>query len=312
MTNLRVSDRSGKLLADVGGPAVSPRRGTITGAGRKPVGSYVTSVWADEGLLAETNGLTGGRVALRVKGHSVGGSLALHPGRLPRQGTLTYGGQRYRYASFPATAYPEGGMRIYLLKSTRSAAALCGRTTEDTVVNTLSRIANLIYAGEGGPRTLPQIRRVQADQALVQATERGDPRAARKAIGALLTEHIVRLRLNAGGKLLADVGGPYVLAPVTAPLRSGGRTIGSFVLSIQDDEGYLRLTRRLAGLRVLMYMNPSSPQLVKNSLGPSPGKVPASGSYEYRGRRYRVFTIDARAFPAQPLTIRVLVPIPFS
>jgi len=36
---------------------------------------------------------------------------------------------------------------------------------------------------------------------------------------------------------------------------------------------------RLAGLRVLMYMNS---QLVKNSLGPSPGTVPPSGSYVYR------------------------------
>ena len=56
----------------------------------------------------------------------------------------------------------------------------------------------------------------------------------------------MRLRVSAGGQLLSDVGGPYVLAPVSAPLRLDGRTIGSFVLSIQDDEGYLRLTRRLA------------------------------------------------------------------
>jgi hypothetical protein len=91
-----------------------------------------------------------------------------------------------------------------------------------------------------------------------------------------------------------------------------GRTIGSFVLSIQDDEGYLRLTKRLGGLRVLMYMNAAHPQLVKNSLGPSPGTVPASGSYEYRGRSFRVVTVNARAFPSGPLTIRVLIPVPYS
>jgi hypothetical protein len=53
-------------------------------------------------------------------------------------------------------------------------------------------------------------------------------------------------------------------------------------------------------------------QLVKNSLGPEPGEPPASGSYTYRGQRYRVFTVDATAFPSGPLTIRVLVPIPYS
>ncbi|MCW3027383.1 MAG: hypothetical protein JWN81_594 [Solirubrobacterales bacterium] len=314
MTNLRVIDATGRTLADVGGAAVTPLRGTLHGIGGRPIGSYITSVWSDEGLLAETNGVTGGRLALRVNGRSVGGSLALAPGSLPREGTLTHGGQRYQYASFAAKAYPAGKMRIYLLRPLGATATLCGSTSEDTVVHTLSRIAALIYAGEGGRRTLSQVRRVQGDQRLVSAVATGDRPATKAAIEALLTEHIVRLRVSPGAGPPVDVGGPFVLAPVTAPLRLGGRTIGSFVLSIQDDEGYLRLTRRLVGLRVLMYMdtNTAHPRLVKNSLGPSPGTVPASGSYEYRGSRFRVFTVNARAFPSGPLTIRALVPIPYS
>jgi hypothetical protein len=313
MTNLRVI-RGGRVLADVGGPAVAPLHGTLTGAGGRRIGSYVASVWADEGLIAETNGVTGGRLALRVKGRSVGGSLALPPGPLPREGTLTLGGRRYQYTSFHGEAFPSGALRVYLLRPISATAGLCGSTPEDTVVHTLSRIASLIYAGEAGGRTLAQVRRVQGDQALLRAVAARNPLATKVAIEALLTEHIVRLRVSAGGSLLADVGGPFVLAPVTAPLRLAGRTIGSFVLSIQDDEGYLRLTRRLAGLRVLMYMNANTlhPQLVKNSLGPSPGTVPASGAYEYRGRPFRVFTVNALAFPSGPLTIRVLVPIPYS
>jgi hypothetical protein len=314
MTNLRVIDPTGRTLADVGGAAVTPLQGTLHGIGGRPIGTYLTSVWSDEGLIAETNGVTGGRLALRVNGRSVGGSLALAPGSLPKEGTLTHGGQRYRYASFAAKAYPAGKMRIYLLKPLGATATLCGSTSEDTVVHTLSRIAGLIYAGEGGRRTLSQVRRVQGDQRLVSAVAAGDRPATKAAIEALLTEHIVRLRVSAGAGPPVDVGGPFVLAPVTAPLRLGGRTIGSFVLSIQDDEGYLRLTRRLVGLRVLMYMNANTahPQLVKNSLGPSPGTVPASGSYVYRGRRFRVFTVNARAFPSGPLTIRVLAPIPYA
>jgi hypothetical protein len=310
MTNLRVM-AAGRVLADVGGAAVTPLRGTLTGARGKPIGTYLTSVWADEGLIAETNGVTGGRLALRVKGRSVGGSMELPPGRLPPEGTLTLGGVRYQYASFGGKAYPSGAMRVYLLKTHRSIAPFCASGTEDTVVSTLSRIAHLIYAAEGGRRTLPQVRRVQADATLIDAVARRDAAATAKAIKALLTEHIVRLRVITGGRVLADVGGPYVLAPVTAPLRRGGRTIASFVLSIQDDEGYLRLTRRLVGLRVLMYQGRER-TLVKNSLGPSPGGVPANGPYSYRGQRYRVFTVDAQAFPSGPLTIRVLVPIPYS
>jgi hypothetical protein len=311
ITNLRVM-RGGRVLADVGGPAVAPLRGALLGSSGQAIGSYVTSVWADEGLIDETNGVTGGRIALRVGGRSVGGSLALPPGRLAPEGTLTLAGRRYQYTSFAGHVYPSGGLRVYLLRTIASTASLCGSSAEETVVHTLGRIASLIYAGEAGARTLPQVRRVQRDQALLHAVAARDPLATKAAIEALLTEHIVRLRVSAGGALLADVGGPFVLAPVSAPLRLEGRTIGSFVLSIQDDEGYLRLTRRLAGLRVLMYMNPGHPQLVKNSLGPSPGTVPPSGSYEYRGRSFRVFTVNARAFPSGPLTIRVLIPMPYS
>ena len=100
-----------------------------------------------------------------------------------------------------------------------------------------------------------------------------------------------------------------MLGPVGAGLRLHGRPIGSFVLSIQDDEGYLRLTRRLVGLKVLMRTRAG---IVRNDLGPDPGAVPASGSYSYRSEGFRVVTFTAGAFPSGPLTINVLIPIPYS
>ncbi|HEX4564872.1 MAG TPA: hypothetical protein VH115_10480, partial [Solirubrobacteraceae bacterium] len=163
--------------------------------------------------------------------------------------------------------------------------------------------------GEAGARAQVEVRRVQRSGPLVRAVAARDAAATRSAIEALLNQHIVRMRVSVGGQLLSDVGGPYVLAPVSASLLAGGRTIGRFTLSIQDDEGYLRLTRRLAGVYVLMYMGPT---LVKNSLGPSPGTPPEDGRYEYRGHTYRTVTLHAEAFPSGPLRIVVLVPIPYS
>jgi len=118
----------------------------------------------------------------------------------------------------------------------------------------------------------------------------------------------VRLRVSAGGALLADVGGPYVLAPVSAPLRLGGHTIGQAILSIQDDQGYLRLAKRLAGLDVVMYMGS---KLVQSSLGAAPPNVPTSGPFSYRGRSFVTFTFQARAFPSGPLRVTLLVPTPY-
>ncbi len=308
MTNLRVT-RGTKTLVDVGGAALAPISGTIRGADGKAIASYLASVWADSGFVAEANGVAQGQAAVRSHNRTVAGSLALPDEPLPNSGTLTRGHVVYQFTSLPAQAYPSGSVRIYILIPLSATAKLCGASSEDTLVNTLARIANLIYAGEGGPRTLAQIKRVQHDGPLLSAVARRDPTATKAAVEALLHHHLVRLRVSAGGRLLSDVGGPYVLAPVSAPLRLDGRRIGSIVLSIQDDEGYKRLTGRLAGLNVLMYMNS---KLVKNSLGPSSGEVPASGSYQYRGHSFRVFTVHATAFPSGPLVIRVLVPIPYS
>jgi hypothetical protein len=309
MTDLMVM-RGSHVLARAGGTAVAPISGVVTGGNGQPIGTYVASVWSDEGLLQESDGLAEARLALRVGGRSVGGSLRLPAGHLPSEGRIVIGHVPYAYTSFAATAYPAGAMRVYIVRSLASMAHLCGKDSEQTTVNTLSRVAHLIYEGEAGQRTRPQVLRVQRDPALLAAVARRDPLAARQAVESLLNQHIVRLRVALpGGALLTDVGGPYVLAPVSAPLRRSGRSVGRFTLSIQDDEGYMRLARRLAGLKVLMYMGS---QLVKNSLGPEPPPVPDSGRYGYRGASYRVYTIHARAFPSGPLTIHVLIPLPYA
>ncbi|HWJ50356.1 MAG TPA: hypothetical protein VNR42_05005 [Solirubrobacteraceae bacterium] len=311
MTNLRIA-RAGRTLADLGSAALAPLQGTLTGAGGTPIATYTTSVWADRGFLDEARGVAEGLISLRAGGRSVGGSLELPAGSLPNEGTIARGRASYRYTSFPAESFPSGSLRVYVLRTVASTTPLCGRTSEDTLVNTLHHVANLIYAAETGARRQEQVKRVQGYRPLLEAVARRNPTATEAAIHVLLHQHVVRMRVSAGGRLLADVGGPYVLAPVTAPLRLHGRTVGSVELSIQDDEGYKRLAGRLAGLRVLMYMNASHPTLVKNSLGPEPGAVPAGGLYQYRGSTFHVFTVHAQAFPSGPLTIRVLVPIPYS
>lgn len=314
LTNLRIV-RAGKVLIDVGGTAVAPLEGTLSDASGSPIASFVTSVWAAGGIVSETNGIAQGTTVLRTEpasgaGRTLAGAFALPDGELPPQGTLVHNGITYQFTSYRASAYPTGApLRVFLLRPIESTAALCGASDEATTVNTLSRIARLIYDGEAGRRTLTQIHRVQQNQPLLQAVAKRDKRATRAAVEALLHHHIVRLRVSTADALLSDVGGPFVLAPVTAPLRLAGRTIGSFVLSIQDDEGYKRLANRLAGLDVLMYMGS---KLVKSTLGASPGAIPASGKVSVHGKSYRAYTFTAEAFPSGPLRITVLIPMPYS
>ena len=310
MVNVEIL-RNGRVLASAGASrALAPFTGPVRSASGTQVGTFVASVWGNTGLIEETTGVTGAETVIRRKAVTLDGKFRLPAGPLPAKGTLSAHGTSYAYTSFPASEYPSNAhLRVYLLRSIASTRSECGADVEDTTVKTLTRVAEQIYLGEAGSRAQTEVRRVQRSAPLIRAVLARDASATRVAIEALLNQHIVRMRVSAGGRLLSDVGGPYVLAPVSAVRRSGGPTIGRFTLSIQDDEGYLRLTRRLAGVYVLMYMGPS---LVKNSLGPSPGSPPEKGRYEYRGRTYRTVTLRTEAFPSGPLRIVVLVPIPYS
>jgi hypothetical protein len=307
------------MLVNVTSPtAVAPLHGRILGASGQPIATFTTSVWADQSLIDEIEGLTQSHTVLREGGRTVAGSLKLPSAesRAP-QGTVTVGGVKYVYTSFPASSYPEGRpLRIYLVRSMASIRPLCAASPTATLVNTLKRVAQIIYFGEGGPRALVQVHRAQRNRALLRAVAAHNPQATTHAIDNLLTQHIVRIRVTVHGHLLADVGGPHVIAPVSAPLRLHGRRIGRMTLSIQDDEGYKRLAQRLAGLEVLMYMKaPGSgapEQLVKSTFSPPPSAVPARGRYEYEGHAFQTFTLHARAFPSGPLRVVLLIPTPYT
>jgi hypothetical protein len=308
MTAVEVT-RDGRVLADLGAThAITPLYGSITDAGGAPIASFDTTVWADSGFVDETKGLAEGPVVLRQNGRTIAGSAQLPSGPLPAQGALTLAGVAYRYISFPVAIYPAGQARAYLLRPTSSIAPLCALSPTQTTVNTISHIAVLIYTGEQGPRALVQVRRAQHNQPLLQAVAHHEREAARLAIDALLNEHIVRIRVDTGGALLEDVGGPYVLAPLRAPLRLSGHQVGTIVLSVQDDLGYLKLAQRLAGVKVVMHRGS---QLVMSGLRSPPANLPASGPVRLGGHEYRVFTFYAEAFPAGRLRISELVPIPF-
>jgi hypothetical protein len=119
--------------------------------------------------------------------------------------------------------------------------------------------------------------------------------------------HIVRLRVIQGGQVLADIGGPYVLAPVRGTLRYHGKTVGSYVLSVQDDLGYVKLETRFIGLPLIL--------LRGSTRVPLPGTIesatalPAAGPVVFEGASYSVVSVDAEAFPAGVLRLSVLVPV---
>ena len=65
MTNLDVKTSTGTVVS-VGGAALAPLQGTITGAAGKPIATYTTSVWADRGFSSEGSGIAEALVAIRA------------------------------------------------------------------------------------------------------------------------------------------------------------------------------------------------------------------------------------------------------
>jgi hypothetical protein len=101
--------------------------------------------------------------------------------------------------------------------------------------------------------------------------------------------------------VLADVGGPHVLAPVRGTLRAHGRRLGTFLLSVQDDLGYLKLVSRFIGVPIVLYQGGT------RIMGTAPPGRSEGGTTTIAGRRYQRVDLALRAFPSGPLRASLLI-----
>jgi hypothetical protein len=189
-----------------------------------------------------------------------------------------------------------------------SRGAPCGSAAGETAARAEGVVARRIYTLELQSGEVRADRsEVERYEPLLLAMASREPGAIRSAVTALVFSgtHIVRLQVSAHGSVLADVGGPYVLAPVGGTLRLRGRPVGSYLLSVQDDSGYVKLEQRFVGAPVLM--RAAGAYLPVEGSAPAPSApLPLRGRVSYRGRAYQAYTFAARAFPAGMLRIALL------
>jgi hypothetical protein len=211
-----------------------------------------------------------------------------------------------------AQASGRGAAQLSAAPATSPSASMrCGAQAPETLATTAGGVARRIYEGElAGSETLSDQRQVEGYAPLLNAVASGKRAAIAAAVTSLVFSHthIVRLRVTRGASVLADVGGPEILAPVAGTLRLHGRAIGHYVLSVQDDLGYVKLVRRFLG--VALVMRAGTRQVpVEGLLRPGPPRIPDHGPVAYRGRTYEAFSFDARSFPGGPLRVSLLVPL---
>jgi hypothetical protein len=196
---------------------------------------------------------------------------------------------------------------------TRPTPPTCAATSAQTVADTVGAVAvRLVRAERSGPAVTRALRIVSRDRRFVRAVRRRDPAALRAAIVRFFRVralHIVRVRATTTrGRLVGDVGGPFVLAPASRAVRSpGGRVVGRVTLSVQDDAGFIKLMRRFTGAGVVLR---SAGRLVPgSSAAPAAGAIPERGTVSVGARRYATFSFATRAFPDRRLDVALLVPL---
>ncbi|HXW58161.1 MAG TPA: hypothetical protein VEJ23_01655, partial [Solirubrobacteraceae bacterium] len=192
------------------------------------------------------------------------------------------------------------------------AAHGCGAAGPETLAQTAGQVAIQIYDRElASSEVSADQRQVESYAPLLSALASGNRAGVQEAVTSLVFSHthVVRLRVTQGGQVLADVGGPYIIAPVGGSLRLHGRTVGQYVLSVQDDLGYVKLETRFIGVPLLMRSDGVRIP-VEGTLAPGPASIPDHGPVTYQGVFYQAFSFSGKAFPSGQLRISLLLPLP--
>ena len=188
----------------------------------------------------------------------------------------------------------------------------CGPATQATIAAADATVLSDIYRNElAGTEVSFDLAQITGAHDLLAAVANHNRAATLKAVQRIVYHpawHIVRLRvLDSSGRILADVGGPYVIAPVSGTLRSGGHVVATFVMSVQDDAGVTKLETHFVGDPIGIYV---SGKLVVE-LGTSFPAVPPSGSaLTLGGVSYLAAAGTFDAFPTGTLKAVILVAPP--
>jgi hypothetical protein len=193
-------------------------------------------------------------------------------------------------------------------------AAPCAGATQSRVAGDFQTSVLAIYQGElGDAEVRTDAAHVRSSTALRSALASGNTAGVLAATTTIVYHphwHIVRLQVSSmSGQVLADVGGPDVLAPVRGTISYRGKTVGRYVMSVQDDIGYAKLVTRFTGLPFELYGD--GLPLVGESFPTAsiPPRVPAPGSsLTIGGVRYEALVYAVKAFPSGRLAALLEVP----
>lgn len=190
-------------------------------------------------------------------------------------------------------------------------SAGCGSAAATTIASVDEFVARRIYEGEShGKEVRADIAHITGSRELLAALASSKTAAVYRAVHKIVYMphwHIVRLRVVQSGRVVADVGGPDIISPIAGALSYRGKTVGHFVMAVQDDLGYVKLVSRFIGIPIDLYREGS---FVIGTLKPPPARVSDGASVRIRERGYHVQVLQASSFPTGTLTVALFIPTP--
>jgi hypothetical protein len=304
--------RAGRTLAKIErGAGIAPESGPLVNASGQTVGEFTVSVQGANGYAQTVSGLLHTQVVVHSAGRQLTATLHPAPKLRPGKSELSYRGISYRVDTFAGEAFPGRPLSISLLAPSAAIGAVCKRgvTGAQAQADTLGLVAERVYYAEHeGSKAELLLHYVERSRPFREAVLAGNATATRAAIIGFFRSHlhIVRVRVIRAGKLLVDVGGPHVLAPIPGVIRDvKGRVAAHFLFAIQDDLGFQILSHAFTNAQVAMREGALQ---VMGSLSPGPATIPDRGRVVYRGVPYQAYSFAAEAFPSGPLRISLLFP----
>lgn len=299
----------GRTLAEYGSAeAIAPVTAPLRDPAGATIGTLVASQQGVRGYVDTVAAFVSAHVLVRAGSQQLAATTLGAPSTLPYSGEASFGGRRYSVRSLGGSRFPSGSLRVYVLAPVPPASA-CAPTTAETTADTIGASAVSIYREEqSGSRARAVVRDFERSRSFQNAVATGDAPATEAAIVAFFKTslHVVRVRATLGGRLVADVGGPHVLAPTGGSVRDAqGHLVGHFLLSVQDDLGYEILAHRFTGAQVLLRQGTHR---IMGTLSPGPARVPDRGQIVYRGVAYQAYSFSAEAFPSGTLRVSLLIP----
>jgi hypothetical protein len=315
IVSVRVTRDGHTLAAIERGAGIGPQSGPLVGGSR--AGEVTVAVQGANGYAQTVGGLLHAQVIVSSMGRALTATLRPPPALAQGARELRYRGVSYRVDTFAGAAFPTNDplnasrpLSVALLVPQRSIAMICAEslaTGAQAQADALGAAAERVYKAErAGPKAELLMHYVEGSRPFREAVLAGNAKATRAAIVGFFRSHlhIVRVRVIRGGRLLVDVGGRRVLAPIPGVVRDAqGRPAARILLAIQDDLGFQLLAHTFTGAQVLMR---EGARQVMGTLKPGPTTIPDRGRVVYRDVAYQAYSFTAEAFPSGPLRISLL------